>query len=183
MPNDTAPALYVEIDGAPVKLDDAVWIQHAPCGCMCAVSNAERGNDPTLTDDQAWLTFTNTGTKREADLDKAAGFKVRLITLADYRSEKYGTLLGTCPHEPRWGRAVTPIPDGFAWGRDRYNRRAKVRHLVPALALGDFRWKGETFCGQQLPRVTWQADNWMRHETYECARCAAKAEQQAQVSS
>lgn len=174
--------LYVEIDGTPVKLADAVWIQTAPCGCMCAVSNAERGDEPTLTEDQAWLNFTNTRTKREAELDKAAGFKVRLITFAEYRSGKHGGMLADCKHEPRMGIVKTPVPDGFAWARDPYNRRVKVRHLVPSEALGNFRWKGETLCGQQLPRVTWRADEWMKHETYECTRCVAKASQQQAVT-
>lgn len=170
--------IMIMIDGEPVDLDEASWIQVAPCGCTSAVTIAysDYGSGPphlVASAEQATKRFADS--VAELRQDAALGYTVKPIRRRDLDSME-------CNHTPRWGVPPRPTPEGSAWAIGGYwgSERTRVQHLVAAKSVekDDFTverddWAATALCGVEKRR--WSA-KW--HETagkLECKRCLKAA--------
>jgi hypothetical protein len=158
-----------EIDGQPTPMGDCSWLMYAPCGCLCGASSVR---DVAMTDEQAWASLEpNTEQRRR---DKAAGFRVKIGLRSDVMALKH-----ECTHDPKWGVAKTPIPDGYQWARQFSSRPGRRKHLVPDIGVENFReqrWtagKTAPLCGGKA-EFHWSTE-WYALDAPECLACAKKA--------
>lgn len=175
----------VEIDGQTYPVSDARWLQIAPCGCINGCTLVDhRPHGPVILDvEQAWKEFKDSAEALRRD--KAAGFVMRLA----HRSEVQKMTV-ECPHTPKWGVDVAPIPDGYTWAAPDMMPDSRARmHLVPGAhdrearyVLGDkaWDWRDDTatltsLCGKK--GRMWST-HWSTSGTVTCLRCEAKARAQ-----
>jgi hypothetical protein len=152
----TAPviATIVKFGDQVVPIEECTWVQWAPCGCPSAVALAGHF---CPTEESAWRENTPHGTQREVDADKAAGYRIELMSSARCRSEVLPHMSGKCPHEPMWGVPPLPdLPDGYVWAVKRLDGvGSRVKHAVRLGPLNDDpRWnqRGYRSTGEMLCR-------------------------------
>ncbi|WP_410633315.1 hypothetical protein [Amycolatopsis sp. cmx-4-83] len=159
-----------EIDGKPTPMRDCSWLMYAPCGCMSGACTVREG---AMTADEAWRSFEPNAEQRRRD--QKAGFRVQIGLLSDAR-----VLSDDCSHEPKWGVAKTPLPDGHQWARIyRSGQKGGRKHVVPDIGLENHKEhrydSGDTdaLCGAS--GWYWKAEWWALDGVPECTRCAKKA--------
>jgi len=179
-------AIKFEIDGQLVDPNDASWYCYAPCGCCCGVTVLVRNSELLATEDQVWREWEPNATNRKRD--RAAGFELRLGLRARVRE----LLVMDCPHEPKWGVAKTPIPDGHRWAVTSQSPTSRDRrHIVLTANTVDTPKRGEPFpewtgikheslCGRSEMR--WWGDRLSVSDLPECTRCVKSAKRLAESS-
>lgn len=94
--------------------EHSCWVLTAPCGCPCGVADAARGTEAyAATEAEAWMTLYDDWGR--AARDKAAGYRVGLMTHARYKSEAADLMLARCPHEEKAGQQLAlpvAVPGG-----------------------------------------------------------------------
>lgn len=167
--------LYIEINGSPVSAKDVVWIERAPCGCISGVSfhnaHAQSDDEMHLTGAQFAAGFDTP--KAVIQRAREDGFTQEPMSEADWDSISQG-FVGGCPHAPKWGRAVAPIPEGMGWTTTDqwYGKRTFYRHLVTR-PVRDHPYPA-ALCGSKSKKP-WSIDSNDLHDTVTCRKCEAAA--------
>lgn len=169
-------ALLVQIGDKTLPLEECTWVFRAPCGCAHSVMSASTDYRTCATEDQAWEHLEPNRIQRERD--RALGDTATLVS----RAEAVAAIRLGCEHTPRYGRPVTPVPDGHTWAT---KDRARTKHLVPGTPpdegersslLEPYGVKRTSLCGRSEDRW-WKADRWILDDLPECLRCVAKAKE------
>ncbi|MFG1794245.1 hypothetical protein [Nocardia sp. NPDC049149] len=155
-----SPTVYYEVNGEPVPATECDWVLIAPCGCECGWSLARYSKN----EDEA---FTRSAAERKRD--KKLGYKVIVKRHRDICTDD-------CTHDPKWGVAPRPQPDGHTWAAKHEGR---VLHLVPIVIEKDSssayqREPISSRCGRADAR-TWST-TWFRTKgLVECTACEVEA--------
>lgn len=173
-------AIKFEIDGQMVDPDDASWYHHAPCGCCSGVTVAIRMDGLIATEEDAWREWHPNAALRKQQ--QALGFTMRLGLRREVRERLI--LSHECPHIPTYGVHHTPKPEGCLWAVDADQVPSRQRkHLVPGDYTEGLKFSGGKQVTALCECTTWAWDG-RKHVLYdvaECARCARKAKQLAEV--
>ncbi|ACZ29626.1 hypothetical protein Xcel_0587 [Xylanimonas cellulosilytica DSM 15894] len=173
-----APTITVEVDGQSYDTTDVTWISYAPCGCVEGASTVDGrsyGGELILAEAQVLAKFYDT--KAERDKAKAQGFRFEIRPRDEVK-----TLMGDCPHTPKWGIEPRPTLEGHAWG---IKDSGRVAHLVPTYGKerGSFLLHGDKFserydlghveslCGS-VRDMNWRVAG---SSVPECTRCTKRA--------
>lgn len=170
------PGVSFTLDGETVPADKLSWAMIAACGCTCGVHMM---TEDTMNETAAWKAIA--GTVAMVKRDKARGFTIKMIRLADVN-------LDDCTHSPKWGYRPPPTPAGHSWAA---THRTTTLHLVPlteadgsdkaewAEDKGDWSEKVKSLCGKQDESAQiWSRKWWRIDGKVECARCVKIAESQ-----
>lgn len=168
--------IYLEVDGQPVPVEQCFWMQFSPCGCASGVAVADLRGAPLITEDLARIEFTRTNTKLEVERDKAAGYTMKLVTRQQYRDTYMEQIKGSCPHDPKWGHVVPPIPEGFEWRYKGPFSRARFQHLVDVEFVGPgVHGKVAALCRAEARGYEWVTDVFQSERVLDCSKCLTAA--------
>lgn len=84
------------IDGEPVAVADAFWVQYEPCGCVFSLCRAQRGDRQLLMVEDAEREFADTGTLAEVRKNRRAGYRVELMPKS---AVDFDAARRLCPHQ------------------------------------------------------------------------------------
>lgn len=98
--------------------DNGCWVRWSPCGCPVAVATARNGDDVYYaTEGEIWR--SQYADWSLAERDKAAGYRVELMTHERYRAEVAPKMLARCPHgagpEPACDHPLDGHPNHGPW--------------------------------------------------------------------
>jgi hypothetical protein len=176
--------LLVELAGQPVALRKCSWVFRGPCGCAYGVSIAQTDHRVrAATAEQAWEMFEPNRVQRERD--QAAGDTVEVMLTGD----AVAALQLACPHDPKYGHPITPLPDGYVWAAsDGWRARPRFKHLVAVSEPRDPRdvhrlfpydhGKVPALCERSQTR-DWSDAQWIVDDLPECSACQRAAQQLA----
>jgi hypothetical protein len=175
MPDPTK--ILLEVDGKPHPATDCHWIEIASCGCIGGVSRAYSAGELYSTGEDAFL---RDKPKVVREYELTFGSRWQLITNQQYRDTYAAQMSVDCPHTPKWGIPVIPVPDGSVWmTADGIGRSSYRKHIVPDDIVKDrdpkirVRGRGTALCGKE-------SNYWFSHiayltDTIPCKKCVTRA--------
>lgn len=169
--------VLIETMDGTLDLSDISWQEVAPCGCICGVAMAATPNDLLVTAEQAGRHCSEAEYAR--DVDRGFTWRPRA-----HRSA-VDELATDCTHEPKWGVAVTPVPEGHQWAAVHcLGSRTRIKHLVTTAAVQRVENReygaGDTkpLCGGKAA-FWWKSDWFALDGKAECTRCVTAAKKAA----
>jgi hypothetical protein len=163
-------AVWLEIDGSPVKAEDCCWLTYAPCGCVSGVCLVDVGDEVLVTEEQA-LAYTHENKQlREESIRQ--GDRLELAARSTFAAIEN---FGRCPHIPQWGVEPTPIPEGMVWASpDGSGRRTNIKHLIDSDKVNDYSSQSKPLCGKAT-RGVYRDERWSTSSCAECVKCRETA--------
>lgn len=164
--------IYLEVDGQPHPAKDIVWLEIAPCGCICGVSSINQYE--IFTDGEAAFHSDDSKPVREKYI--RLGFTFQAVTTAQYRAVHTDRFRKPCTCTPQWGVDPIPVPDGWTWMTtdSHLGRTTHRRHLVPAGSdTYQHGVKPPALCGVKNTR--WNLQDRYLNDTAECTNCEKQA--------
>ncbi len=164
--------IYLEVDGKPHPAKDIVWLEIAPCGCICGVSSINQFE--IFTDGEAAFHSDEPKPVREKYI--RLGYTFQAVTTEQYRTVHADRFRESCKCTPQWGVDPIPVPDGWTWmTTDSYNgNRTHRKHLVVVGSEGYQQGvKTPALCGTRS--VRWSIESNYLDDAVECANCEKQA--------
>jgi hypothetical protein len=168
------PGVSFTLDGETLPASELCWAMIAPCGCISAVHMV---TENAVTETAAWKVMA--GSAAELKRDKARGFTIKMAKVDAV------CRLQDCPHDPKWGYADAPRPEGYSWAA---HMNSRVLHLVKLeesdgerewVESGSDGWRTKvaSLCEKSEEIVRVWSRKWYRTDgKVECSQCVKRAE-------